>query len=389
MFEAAVITIVTMLLVLSGTEVMLRLFHPQIVMFPRWEASPSYGVMLPRAVTMVHQRPGVWKFHYTINEDGCRGTRVPNNATSPVVVALGDSYTMGIGVNDGEEYPAILAKELGDNFCVLNCGSPGWGLPQEVRRFHEFALKFDPEIVILQFCANDPEDGQRDDVTRIENDSFVFQNTTRRNNPIFAALSTNRLAQGSQVYALVRGWYESRRDAHLERHVLRQRRAAPSPLALLVRRLPLATGLRALAAALADVVELLATLARATAPAVALALPRPRDVERVPLGLGQLSPPLGQRVGVRGSVTLGSPTAEEGALGLLHRDRLAEVLGEDLEGRPLVRRGHEPVLHRLEPDVEQLLGERELVVDLDVPERLKRSMLRVPATQIRANPRRS
>ncbi|MDZ4861270.1 MAG: SGNH/GDSL hydrolase family protein [Candidatus Hydrogenedentes bacterium] len=215
--EAAIIVFITGVLLVLGAEVLLRLFFPQVVMFPRWEASPAYGVALPRGATMVHARPGKWEFRYSINEDGCRGARLPaaSDKSKPLIVTLGDSYTMGMGVNDGEEYPAILARALGNNFRVMNCGSPGWGLTQEVRRFHEFALHHEPDVVILQFCANDPEDGQRDAVTRFVNDGFVFQDTARRYNPVFAALSNYRFVQSSQLYAFIRGWYEIRRDAQV------------------------------------------------------------------------------------------------------------------------------------------------------------------------------
>lgn len=164
---------------------------------------------------MVHKRPGRWEFRYTINEDRCRGPRVPRkvNAAVQTVVTLGDSYTMGMGVNDGEEYPAVLARELGETYRVLNCGSPGWGLTQEIRRFYEFALDYSPNVVILQFCANDPDDGQRDKVTRFTQGSFVFEPTRHRPNTVFNALSSCRVVQSSQLYALVRGWYESRRES--------------------------------------------------------------------------------------------------------------------------------------------------------------------------------
>ncbi len=213
--HGAAVCAITAVLFVSGSEILLRAFYPQVTMFPRWEPSPAYGVVLPKNATMVHRRPGRWEFQYTINEDRCRGPRVPVTAVADdtVVVTLGDSYTMGMGVGDGEEFPAVLARELDDGYRVLNCGSPGWGLTQEVRRFYEFALQYSPRVVILQFCANDPEDGRRDAVTRVENNRFVFHSTSHGPNPIFNALSKYRLIQSSQLYALFRAWYESRRNA--------------------------------------------------------------------------------------------------------------------------------------------------------------------------------
>ncbi len=210
-----IIATITAVIFIPSAEILLRVFFPQVVMYPRWETSNEYGVVLPRSAVMVHRQPGRWEYRYTINQDGCRGVFVPvaDARAMPTVVVLGDSYSMGMGVNDGEEYPAVLVRELGKTYRVINTGNPGWGLTQEIRRYYEFGCKYKPAIVILQFCANDPSDCLRDRVTCVENGRFVFHNTQHRDNPIFKALSHVRLVQASQLYALVRSIYETRRDA--------------------------------------------------------------------------------------------------------------------------------------------------------------------------------
>lgn len=159
-----------------------------MLLFPRWEANLQYGVVLPASTTMRHWRPGRWEYRYTIDGDRCRVVYTGRPSDAPVIAVLGDSYAMGMGVNDDETFSAVLAAELGQQYRVLNCGSPGWGLTQEVRRFHEYALAYGPRMVVLQFCANDPEDGARDAVARYVEGRPVFSDTQRRFNPVFRAL---------------------------------------------------------------------------------------------------------------------------------------------------------------------------------------------------------
>jgi hypothetical protein len=119
---------------------------------------------------------------------------------------------MGMGVDDGEEFPAIMSEQLRDRYQVINTSTPGWGLTQQIRRYYEFAARYGPSLVILQFCANDLEDIARHPVTRLDNGRFVFQNTPYRPNPIFNFFSTSRVMQHSQLYSFLRALYESRRD---------------------------------------------------------------------------------------------------------------------------------------------------------------------------------
>src|SRR5580765_3695632 len=152
--------VLSVLGVLLAAEVLLRCFYPQESMFPRWQFSPRYCTQLYENTTMLHERPGRWRFRYTTNEYQYRGQAVPisNVYERRNIVVLGDSYTFGHGVNDGEEYPAILAGKLKEGFDVVNLGVGGWGLTQEIRRFYEFGVLYRPRAVVLQFSANDPRD---------------------------------------------------------------------------------------------------------------------------------------------------------------------------------------------------------------------------------------
>jgi hypothetical protein len=186
-------------------EIAVRFINPRPYMYPRWQYSPDYGAVLFKNTTMIQERPGRWKYSYKINEYGYRGKAVPVDSTytKDNILILGDSYSFGHGVSDGEEYAAVMQNLLKDKYNVINLAVGSYGLTQEIRRFYEFGQLYRPSIVILQFCGNDLDDNLYNRVTEIKNGCFVFQPT---NNPIgwTKKYLSYSLIQKSQLYNLFR-----------------------------------------------------------------------------------------------------------------------------------------------------------------------------------------
>ncbi|MFN2646292.1 MAG: SGNH/GDSL hydrolase family protein [Burkholderiales bacterium] len=193
---------------LALLEVAVRFVVPQAELHPRYRYSERYGHELPRSTTMVHEMPGAWRFTYTTNEYGFRAPMPPisNRYDRPNVVVLGDSCTFGQGVNDGEEYSAALARRLGDAARVVNLGVPGFGLTHEIRAFYEFAVLFQPALVILQFHMNDVEDNVLETVTTVENGRFVFHRDRSIAGPLRSLKDwlSGSVVQHSAAYNLIR-----------------------------------------------------------------------------------------------------------------------------------------------------------------------------------------
>ncbi len=207
----AVMLTVVAVVPLVFAEIFLRLFHPQAMMWPRLQFSPEYSVRMPPDTVMVNRMPGEWEFTYTVNADGYRGEAVPisNAYDKDNIVILGDSYSFGYGVNDGEEYPALMAERLGASHDIVNLGSGGWGLGQEIRRYYEFGRLFEPSIVILQYSANDVPDNLYHAVTAIEDGRFTFTDSYVPLYWLKDRLSRSSI-QYSQLYNFVRQnlyWY--------------------------------------------------------------------------------------------------------------------------------------------------------------------------------------
>lgn len=191
-------------------ELTVRLVKPQRYLYPRWKFSEKYGSIIYSNVTMVDELRGKWKFTYKINDQGYRGpvTPISNNYDKKNIVILGDSFSFGIGVNDGEEYASIMREQLDNEYNIINLALGGYGLTQQIRIFYEYGQLFLPEIIILQFCANDPQDNFFNKVTEIENGRFVFKNTNNRVGWTKKYLSQS-IIQKSELYNLVReSFYE-------------------------------------------------------------------------------------------------------------------------------------------------------------------------------------
>src|SRR5262249_4818929 len=127
-------------------EILVRTLSPVDSLYPRYQFSSKYGLQLYENIRMVHTFPGRYKFVYTTNEYGYRGKAIPPSRYNgkKVVLILGDSNSFGIGVNDGEEYPSRLAKQIGEDYIVVNLANPAWGLTQEIRRYYDFGILYYP-----------------------------------------------------------------------------------------------------------------------------------------------------------------------------------------------------------------------------------------------------
>ena len=80
-----------------------------------------------------------------------------------VVLAFGDSLTSGLGVPADQTYPAQLAARLtreGYDYRVVNAGVSGDTTAGGLRRV-DWALRLQPEVVIVELGVNDALRGQK------------------------------------------------------------------------------------------------------------------------------------------------------------------------------------------------------------------------------------
>jgi hypothetical protein len=87
---------------------------------------------------------------YRTNSHGFRDAEVPVERVSGTkrVVALGDSFTFGIGVEDGKRFLDLAEREARD-LEIVNFGVPGYGLDQAFGLMIQKGLAYSPDGVLL------------------------------------------------------------------------------------------------------------------------------------------------------------------------------------------------------------------------------------------------
>ena len=115
-----------------------------------------------------HQTVRYWNTNVTwdvrINSLGLRGPEHDfSNHTSMRILLLGDSFTFGYGLNEEDTFSGklqALFREAGHHVMVINAGVAGWGTTQELLFARDHMDLFQPDVVVITFCGNDPVDDQ-------------------------------------------------------------------------------------------------------------------------------------------------------------------------------------------------------------------------------------
>lgn len=178
------IMLLSMTLTVIAGEVSFRLLlQEKIKMFPRYHAAVAYGEFVIRRlqpeITFWHTSiDGSWQF--TVNKQGFRDHRdfyYKKDKDILRVIILGDSHTQGFEVRQDRTYSAVIEKFLnkkGIKTEVINTGLSGFGTAEQAILLENEAMKYNPDMVVLGFYANDFEDNVRSGLYELRNgDLFV------------------------------------------------------------------------------------------------------------------------------------------------------------------------------------------------------------------------
>ena len=118
---------------------------------------PYYGKVLKKTFSCRRVTPE-FSIAFTTNSEGFRGSELGSLSPRPILF-MGDSFTMGYGVNDGEEFPALVQKALNadhpEAITVINAGMGDNGNGRWVKFLRRDAQKFDPGLIVFQMHDND------------------------------------------------------------------------------------------------------------------------------------------------------------------------------------------------------------------------------------------
>ena len=119
---------------------------------------------------------------FSTNSEGFRGPERRGFANP--ILFLGDSFTMGYGVSDGAEYPAVIQHKLDERHPeaeieVINAGIGDNGNGQWIKFLRLYLREIDPSLVVLQFTQNDFSDNVRENYFAISEKGDLLENEIR------------------------------------------------------------------------------------------------------------------------------------------------------------------------------------------------------------------
>jgi lysophospholipase L1-like esterase len=217
----ATVLAVTMLLLIPVAEILVRVVSPQtlpsqefirgFVLEGMYVADEHAGYRLAPEYSGKIDRNGIVTT-FSTNSLGLRGDEI-GEKVGVRILAFGDSFTWGWGVDQGEEWVHVVGDELrrrtsSDAIEALNAGVNGYGTENEKLLFEEMGERIQPDVVLLGFFANDYTDnllGAHGVYT--VRDGFLFDDFTHR------YYQENFLARSSHLYRLVTAAWSA---AHLK-----------------------------------------------------------------------------------------------------------------------------------------------------------------------------
>lgn len=164
-------------------ELLVRWFVPVRNIGPRFSVyDPRFGKVLKKSFACTRFAPE-FTMRFTTNSLGFRGPEPKEFPRRPILF-LGDSFTSGYGVNDGEEFPELIRKGLEtrfgpDTFPVVNAGSGNTGNAYWVKFLRSEGARFNPRLVVLQFCGNDFADNVEEGFFTLSPDASLVEHSPR------------------------------------------------------------------------------------------------------------------------------------------------------------------------------------------------------------------
>ncbi len=124
--------------------------------FSRYD--PALGQSLRPGVTTV-RTAREFTMRLSTNAHGFRGPE-SGSLLRGGILFLGDSFTMGYGVNDGEEFPALVAAKIKQaspkaDLPVINAGIGNSGNGRWVKLLDQMGGSLAPRVVVMQVLEND------------------------------------------------------------------------------------------------------------------------------------------------------------------------------------------------------------------------------------------
>jgi hypothetical protein len=168
----AALVVASLLILFIILELVVRFVSPQYSYYPRY-------IYISDEHTGYRLRPDFRGQHdhedyivdYDIGPNGFRGpAHYDKKKPGYRIVALGDSYTFGLGVPFEDTYLSLLEDK--SRVEIINAGVPGYSTIHELNLYTFYAGYYDHDLVTLLFYDNDP-DGNMEGISRNVIDGYL------------------------------------------------------------------------------------------------------------------------------------------------------------------------------------------------------------------------
>lgn len=215
----AALTVVAFAVAFTICEVVTRLLYKnESTLFPRYHTDYQYGRytirgIRPNAEYRMTSIDGSWKF--VTNNKGFRNTKdftYAKPANTIRVLSLGDSHTQGYEVRQDSTFSAILERFLNHHSKsaeVINSGVSGFSTAEELVFLENEGIKYNPDVVVLGFFANDFEDNLKAGLFGLDSQSHLTEEKyehipgVRIQNVIYSIPAVQWLSENSYFYSLL------------------------------------------------------------------------------------------------------------------------------------------------------------------------------------------
>jgi len=183
--------------------------------FSRHVLGAPFGLRINEPNATYRHKSADVTIRFKINGQGMRAScDYPYNKPLGVkrILSLGDSFTVGYEVDNNETFSSVIERELrsrGVAIEVLNAGVSGYSTAEECLYLERELLRYDPDLVLVSFFANDLVDNERTNLFRLERDQLVQSSLTYvpagwlgnflNTNPFF-----NFLSERSSAFVLIK-----------------------------------------------------------------------------------------------------------------------------------------------------------------------------------------
>ncbi len=178
--------LVSLALSLAAAECLVRLSVPVRNVGPSFTRfDPVYGKRLKTDFTCRRDTPE-FTMHFRTNRLGFRGSQ-PTGELRNVILFVGDSFTLGYGVSDGQEFPALIEAALVERHgpgpgaaSVINAGIGDSGNGHWVKFLRDQAAQYEPRLVVLQVTGNDFGDNLREGLFDLSPDGELAERPVKQ-----------------------------------------------------------------------------------------------------------------------------------------------------------------------------------------------------------------